>query len=99
MLQIKVEPPLFYQACDRLGLMVMQDMPSMTNEFYDPNKDPDVLASDIQTDSEAGDCTTTLVANRRKDEILPEDQAEFGRQLAIMVEQHKSYPSIVAWVR
>jgi beta-galactosidase/beta-glucuronidase len=40
--QIKVEPPLFYQACDRLGLMVMQDMPSMTNEFYDRNQDPDV---------------------------------------------------------
>lgn len=28
-LQIKVESPLFYEACDRLGLLVMQDMPSL----------------------------------------------------------------------
>ncbi|KAK0716837.1 glycoside hydrolase superfamily [Lasiosphaeria miniovina] len=26
---IKVEPDLFYEACDRLGLLVVQDMPSM----------------------------------------------------------------------
>lgn len=27
--QIKIEPDLFYEACDRLGLLVIQDMPSM----------------------------------------------------------------------
>ena len=26
---IKVEPDLFYHACDQMGLLVMQDMPSM----------------------------------------------------------------------
>ncbi|KAK4236413.1 glycoside hydrolase [Achaetomium macrosporum] len=63
---IKIEPDLFYEACDRLGLMVIQDMPSMRQYT---NARP--------TDAE---------------------QAEFERQLEIMVNEHKSYPSIVTWV-
>lgn len=62
--QIKVEPDLFYEACDKLGLLVIQDMPS-TKTSAQPNE---------------------------------EEQAEFRRQLEIMVNEHKSYPSIVTWV-
>lgn len=29
----------------------------------------------------------------------PEEQEEFQRLLEIMIEEHKSYTSIVAWVR
>jgi hypothetical protein len=29
----------------------------------------------------------------------PEEQEEFQRLLEIMIEEHKSYPSVVAWVR
>lgn len=65
-LQIKIEPDLFYAACDRLGLMVIQDMPAMPP---DGNRPPN-----------------------------PEQQAEFKRQLQIMINEHKSYPSIVSWV-
>lgn len=61
---IKVEPDLFYEACDRLGLLVIQDMPSLTPPAQ-PNQ---------------------------------EEQAEFKRQLEIMINEHKSYPSIVTWV-
>lgn len=64
--QIKVEPALFYEACDRLGLMVIQDMPSMRQAS---NARP--------TDAE---------------------QAEFQRQLEIMINEHKNYPSIITWV-
>ncbi|PVH72689.1 glycoside hydrolase family 2 protein [Cadophora sp. DSE1049] len=62
---IKVEPALFYQACDQLGLLVIQDMPSL-----------------------------------RADGVLPDDaqQAEFTRQLEVLINQHKSYPSIATWV-
>jgi beta-galactosidase/beta-glucuronidase len=63
---IKIEPDLFYAACDRLGLLVMQDMPSMR-----------VFTNARPTDAE---------------------QAEFQRQLETMVAEHKSYPSIFAWV-
>ena len=63
---IKIEPDLFYEACDRLGLLVMQDMPSMR-----------VSTNARPTDAE---------------------QAEFQRQLETMVNEHKSYPSVFAWV-
>ncbi|GKT40391.1 beta-galactosidase [Colletotrichum spaethianum] len=62
---IKVEPDLFYHACDQLGLLVIQDMPSLTaNSARLPNA---------------------------------EQQAEFERQLQIMIQEHKSYTSIVTW--
>ncbi|KAK0656190.1 family 2 glycoside hydrolase [Cercophora newfieldiana] len=61
---IKIEPDLFYQACDQLGLMIIQDMPSMP-----ANSLPD-----------------------------PASQTEFERQLELMINEHKSYPSIVTWV-
>ena len=77
MWKIKVETALFYQACDQLGLLVLQDMPALrplqsktldngTSETYLPDKD---------------------------------QQAEFNRQLEVLVNQHKNYPSIVTWVR
>ncbi|OLN97057.1 Beta-glucuronidase 1 [Colletotrichum chlorophyti] len=62
---IKVEPDLFYHSCDVMGLLVIQDMPSLTaNAARLPNA---------------------------------EQQAEFERQLQIMIQEHKSYTSIVTW--
>lgn len=58
---IKIEPDLFYEACDKLGLLVVQDMPAMSL----PNQ---------------------------------EQQAEFERQVDLMVNQFKGYPSIGTWV-
>lgn len=68
-IQIKVEPALFYRACDELGLLVIQDMPSLYP--------------------------------KQSDVVFPtaEQQAEFERQFDILIEQHKSYPSIYTWVR
>tara|TARA_R110002060_G_scaffold7366_2_gene11214 strand:- start:1327 stop:1485 length:159 start_codon:yes stop_codon:yes gene_type:complete len=36
----------------------------------------------------------------RADGVLPDDaqQAEFTRQLEVLINQHKSYPSIATWV-
>ncbi|GFP53028.1 putative beta-glucuronidase [Trichoderma asperellum] len=63
---IKVEPDLFYRACDEMGLMVIQDMPSLV---ADGSRPPN-----------------------------PDQQAEFQRQLEILVHEHKNYPSIVTWI-
>ncbi|ORY65107.1 glycoside hydrolase superfamily [Pseudomassariella vexata] len=64
---IKVENALFYQACDQMGLLLIQDMPSM--------KDDSVKY--VPTDAE---------------------QAEFERQFELLINQHKSYPSIATWI-
>ncbi|RHZ47483.1 putative hydrolase [Aspergillus thermomutatus] len=74
--QIKVEPALFYRACDELGILVIQDMPSLRP--LQSRKLPN--------------CTTQT--------ILPDaaQQQEFNRQLELLVQQHKSYPSIFSWV-
>ncbi|CAG7930909.1 unnamed protein product [Penicillium olsonii] len=63
---IKVETDLFYRACDEIGLLVIQDMPSL----------------------------------RPLQSVLPDaaQQAEFARQLDVLVNQFKSYPSIAIWV-
>ncbi|KIW00152.1 uncharacterized protein PV09_08328, partial [Verruconis gallopava] len=61
---IKVEPPLYYAAADELGILIMQDMPSLALTRL-PNKD---------------------------------QQAEFERQVDVIVSQLSSYSSIFAWV-
>lgn len=62
---------MFYRACDELGLLVIQDMPS-----------------------------PRPLQNKDGQTILPDEtqQKEFARQLDLLVNQHKSYPSVVTWV-
>lgn len=73
---IKVENALFYQACDEMGLMLIQDMPALRP---------------IQS---------RTLANCTVETILPDDaqQAEFQRQLELLVTQQRPFPSIIAWV-
>jgi len=77
LLKIKVETQLFYQACDQMGLLVIQDMPALRplQYYYLPN------------------CTSETILPD------PDQQAEFDRQLDVLVNQHKSFPCIVTWVR
>lgn len=75
-MQMKVEPDLFYRACDEIGLLVLQDMPALRP---------------LQVKTYPNGTTFT---------ILPDEvqQAEFTRQLQLLVNQHKSFPSIATWV-
>ncbi|KAL1610139.1 hypothetical protein SLS60_001804 [Paraconiothyrium brasiliense] len=79
---IKVEPALFYQAADQLGLMLIQDMPALATSWVylddTPKKCPPV----------------SLTPSLDPDTV----QEEFNRQLEVLVNQLKSYPSIVTWV-
>ncbi|KAJ9157325.1 Glycoside hydrolase family 2 immunoglobulin-like beta-sandwich [Pleurostoma richardsiae] len=68
---IKVEPDLFYRACDEIGLLVIQDMPSFSPNFAVTNPNTQISA---------------------------DDEAEFERQLSVLIEEHKSYTCIVTWV-
>ncbi|KAI1153453.1 family 2 glycosyl hydrolase [Nemania diffusa] len=61
---IKVENDLYYRACDELGVLLIQDMPSM------PNGRP----------------------------VSADQQKEWERQLDILIQQHKNYPSIYTWI-
>lgn len=61
---VKVEPALYYAAADELGILIMQDMPSLATRTL-PNK---------------------------------AQQAEFQRQVEVLVTQLRSYTSIFAWV-
>ncbi|KAF1836554.1 glycoside hydrolase [Decorospora gaudefroyi] len=70
---IKVEPALFYRACDEMGLLVIQDMPSLRPDLPVPGGGCGIIRLD------------------------PKAQFEFDRQLMLMVEQLKSYPSIFTW--
>ncbi|KAK3110072.1 hypothetical protein LTR53_016023 [Teratosphaeriaceae sp. CCFEE 6253] len=73
---IKVETALFYQACDEMGLLLFQDMPSL-RPLQQRTLD---------------NCT---ILN-----ILPDaaQQAEFARQLDLLIVQQRVFPSIVTWV-
>jgi beta-galactosidase/beta-glucuronidase len=74
--KIKVENDLFYQACDEMGIMIIQDMPALRP------------------------LQSTTLSNCTVETILPDDaqQAEFTRQLELLVTQHRNYPSIITWI-
>jgi len=73
---MKVETDIFYQACDEIGLLVIQDMPALRP------------------------LQSRTLANCTMQTILPDDtqQAEFQRQLEVLVTQHRSYTCIISWV-
>lgn len=66
---VKYEPALWYRACDELGLIVWQDMPSMSPGVRFDLPPPTGAQYD-----------------------------EWQRQLLALVDGHRSFPSIMAWV-
>lgn len=85
---IKVEPLRWYHHCDRLGLLVWQDMPSGGTDYRFP-----VVSLPAATPLRLPDRWHRLFG--RGDAA---GRAEFRDELAEMVEHLRSVPSIVAWV-
>jgi hypothetical protein len=82
---IKVEPARWYYHCDRLGIMVWQDMPSVM--VVHP------AGEDTQEE-------TSLFVGRRQEDPprRTEETAQFEWELRRMIDLHYNAPSIVIWV-
>ena len=91
---VKIEPDRWYYYCDKLGIMVWQDMPSFnrlalkTEEEIEKTKRKDRIYN-------------ALERIYREDEDLKrssEDATQFEFELRRMVDIHYNAPSIVIWV-
>ncbi len=82
---IKVEPDRWYYHCDRLGIMVWQDMPSVMVVF--------------PKDGEERGTTRLFVGQDQSDPPRRSEQsAQFEWELRRMMDLHYNAPSIVIWV-
>jgi len=81
---IKVEPALYYAYCDRIGIMVWQDMPSgmIAARTNHPVSDRQTSRS-----SDEGELTRSSAA-----------QEQFELELRRMLDGLHPYPSIITWV-
>lgn len=77
---MKVEPARWFYYCDKMGVLVWQDMPS-----GDFSHGPDWQNRQYYT-------PTGRVESRSA-----ESKADFRREWKEIIEEHKVYPSIVAW--
>jgi DUF1680 family protein len=81
---VKVEPARWYYWCDKLGLLVWQDMPS-------GGPGPGSVGSGAGRDKETGEM-------RDGKPVSPEAAAQFAAELQAMVRGLWNHPSIVMWV-
>ena len=79
---IKVEPDRWYAHCDRLGILVWQDMPCTA--CYDS---PDQWAQGIDV-YDAGN----------SDQLSPEARNAFIEEWTEIIRSHRKFPCIVVWV-
>ncbi len=83
---IKVEPDRWYYHCDRLGMLVWQDMPS--GMMVVPNPEPEKRPIHLQHAKKgAPDLHLTI-----------ETKMQYEYEMKQMIHEHYNYPSIVMWV-
>ena len=85
---IKIEPLRWYYHCDRLGMLVWQDMPSGGGHY-----NPLVVSGPLVTGLHLKDSAYGLFARRDAD-----GRAQYRRELAEMVKHLYNCPCIAMWV-
>ena len=85
---IKVEPLRWYYNCDRLGMLVWQDMPNGGGRY-----DPLVISAPLVTGRSLADTRYRLFARRD-----PACRESFRRELAAMIRHLYNCPCICMWV-
>lgn len=85
---IKVEPLRWYYHCDRLGMLVWQDMPCGGGSYS-----PAVVSAPLVTGAHIKDSSYSLFGRGDKD-----GRAEFEKELREMVTHLYSCPCIALWV-
>ncbi|HWE03944.1 MAG TPA: glycoside hydrolase family 2 TIM barrel-domain containing protein [Tepidisphaeraceae bacterium] len=96
---VKVEPERWYYWCDKLGLLVWQDMPSMRDVPGGPElehlekrqKGKNPLAKE-KYQTELSRLTTI------HDQRAPIEKTQFEHELDRLIEGRNNHPSIVLWV-
>ena len=83
---IKVEPARWYTWCDRLGIAVWQDMPSLTDNIHAPKGDPNPQWGQWGY-GEGWDYPLTETA-----------KATYYKEWGEIIRQLRKYPCIVVWV-
>jgi beta-galactosidase/beta-glucuronidase len=83
---VKVEPARWYYWCDRLGLLVFQDMPSGDKSA------PEIKSSDGS--AEAQDWRTSKAQITRS----PESAKQYEQELLELIGSRRQFPSVIAWV-
>ncbi|SFU54177.1 Glycosyl hydrolases family 2 [Pustulibacterium marinum] len=83
---VKVEPERWYYHCDRIGLIVWQDMPSGYNEIV-PVKDHDHSVEATWLDEHYNDLERSF-----------DSENNYRTELKEMMSQLHNYPSICVWV-
>jgi hypothetical protein len=81
---IKVEPALYYAHCDRIGLLVWQDMPSG-------------MVAPVKT-TEGEDRENFASGTEGAQPMPPATAAQFEAELRAMIDALHPHPSIVMWV-
>lgn len=89
---IKVEPERFYYHCDKLGMLVWQDMPNGGGDY---NMFFVAYLTNVFEFIARGTKDNHYKWFKREDE---EGRNQYYRDLELMVEQLYNYPSIAVWV-
>ena len=89
---IKVEPERFYYHCDKLGMLVWQDMPNGGGDY---NMFFVAYMTNVFECIARGTKDSHYKLFKRED---AEGRAQYYRDLESMVEQLYNYPSIAVWV-